>query len=110
MSFEKDLYTTIFNKVDHHHDIQAVLAKVGHFYYVFRELLEFFGGSEKDKFTVKIGETTYIMYDLIKKIESENVSFLNAYVYKDGEYIGNPCDGWCEKVPDYILKYLTEIF
>lgn len=108
MSFEKDLYTTIFNRVEHHHDIQDVLAKVGHFYYVFRELLSFFGG--KTEFTVKIGNEEYVLYDLIKKIERENVSFLNAHIYKNGEYIGNPCDGWCEQLPDYIKEYLFEIF
>lgn len=108
MSFEKDLYTEIFNKVEHHHEIKDVVAKVGHFYYVFRELLAFFDG--KTEFTVKYGDKTVMLYDLIKEVESKNISFLNLHIHKNGEYIGNPCDKWCEQLPDYIKEYLFEIF
>lgn len=108
MSFEKELYTNIFNRVEHHHDIQKVLAKVGHFYYVFRELLSFFDG--KDEFTVDYNGERVPLYDLIKDVECKNISFMNVHIYKDGEYIGNPCDKWCEQLPDYIKEYLFEIF
>lgn len=109
MSFEKDLYTTIFKKAEHHRDVLDVLGKINNIYYMFRELRFFF--ENQPQYTVDFNGARIPLYDLILKVEKENISFLNLHIYLDGVCIGNPCDGWCgTAIPDNIANYLIEIF